>query len=62
MSVNRITVKSKSIDRVIEIAGKNMDEDVVKQMKRIVPEYISNNSIYESMDEEIFTPALSSHG
>ena len=31
----------------------NKDEDVVKQMKRIVPEYISNNSIYEAMDEEI---------
>ncbi len=53
---------SKSIERVIEIANKNSDEDVVKQMKRIVPEYISNNSIYESMDDETFLPALTSHG
>ena len=53
---------SKSIERVIDVAMRNKDEDVVKQMKRIVPEYISNNSIYESMDEEILAPALTSHG
>jgi FlaA1/EpsC-like NDP-sugar epimerase len=53
---------SKSIERVIEVAMGNRDEDVVKQMKRIVPEYISNNSIYESMDEEILAPVLTSHG
>jgi FlaA1/EpsC-like NDP-sugar epimerase len=53
---------SKSIDRVIEVASKNQDEEVVKQMKRIVPEYISNNSIYESMDEEILTPVFTSRG
>jgi FlaA1/EpsC-like NDP-sugar epimerase len=53
---------SKSIERVIDVAMRNKDEDVVKQMKRIVPEYISNNSIYESMDEEILTPVLTSHG
>lgn len=53
---------SKSIERVIDVAMKNRDEDVVKQMKRIVPEYISNNSIYESMDEEVLAPALTSHG
>ena len=53
---------SKSIERVIDVAMRNKDEEVVKQMKRIVPEYISNNSIYESMDEEILSPALISHG
>lgn len=53
---------SKSIDRLIDIAANNNDEDVVKQMKRIVPEYISNNSIYETMDEEILTPAFTSIG
>jgi FlaA1/EpsC-like NDP-sugar epimerase len=53
---------SKSIDKVIEIAVGNRDEDVVKQMKRIVPEYISNNSIYEAMDEEVLSPTLTSHG
>ena len=36
----------------------NKDEEVVKQMKRIVPEFISNNSIYEAIDEEILTQPL----
>jgi len=43
---------SKNIDYLIRLAAKNQDEEVVKQMKRIVPEYISNNSIYESIDEQ----------
>ncbi len=43
---------SKNIDYLIGLSLKNQDEDVVKQMKRIVPEYISNNSIYESIDGE----------
>ncbi len=53
---------SRSIDKVIGIAVENSDEEVVKQMKRIVPEFISNNSIYESIDEEILTPTFTSHG
>ena len=53
---------SKSIDKVVSIAFENRDEDVVKQMKRIVPEFISNNSIYESIDEEILAPTFTSHG
>lgn len=53
---------TRSIDKVVNIAIENRDEDVVKQMKRIVPEFISNNSIYESIDEEILTTTLSSHG
>jgi len=53
---------SKSIEKVVNIAMQNKDEEVVKQMKRIVPEYISNNSIYEAMDEEILTPTFTSHG
>ena len=56
------TKVSSSIEKVIGIAAENKDEDVVKQMKRIVPEFISNNSIYESMDEEILTPTYTSHG
>lgn len=56
------TKVSSSIEKVILIAADNKDEDVVKQMKRIVPEFISNNSIYESMDEEILTPTYTSHG
>ena len=53
---------SKSIEKVVSIAAENNDEEVVKQMKRIVPEYISNNSIYEAIDEEILTPTFTSHG
>lgn len=53
---------SKSIEKVIAIAMQNKDEDVVKQMKRIVPEFISNNSIYEAIDEEIYVPTFTSHG
>jgi FlaA1/EpsC-like NDP-sugar epimerase len=53
---------SKSIEKVINIAIQNKDEEVVKQMKRIVPEFISNNSIYEAIDEEFLTPGLTSHG
>jgi FlaA1/EpsC-like NDP-sugar epimerase len=53
---------SRSIDKVVDIAMSNKDEEVVKQMKRIVPEFISNNSIYEAMDEEIMTPTFTSHG
>ena len=42
---------NKSIDVLVDFACQNNDEDVVRQMKRIVPEYISNNSIYQSFDE-----------
>lgn len=41
---------SAHINETIEIAQENNDTEVVKQMKRIVPEFISNNSIYEAMD------------
>jgi FlaA1/EpsC-like NDP-sugar epimerase len=43
-----------SIENLIQLALSNQDEEVVRQMKRIVPEYISNNSIYESIDEQRF--------
>ncbi|MBS1639254.1 MAG: polysaccharide biosynthesis protein [Bacteroidetes bacterium] len=49
---------SNNIDNLIVLALKNEDEEVVKQMKRIVPEYISNNSIYESIDEQRRTGTL----
>jgi len=50
---------SESINTLIELAKENKDESVVKQMKRIVPEYISNNSIYESIDAQMFKPLYS---
>ena len=39
-----------NVDYLIEIAGKNKNMSVVKQMKLIVPEYKSNNSVYEKLD------------
>ena len=53
---------SKSIKRVIDVASENRDEDVVRQMKRIVPEFISNNPVYESLEEEILISTFTSHG
>lgn len=40
-----------AIDNLIEFAQSANDEEVVRQMKRIMPEYISNNSIYQAIDE-----------
>ncbi len=42
---------NKAIDELIQKALFNHDEDVVRKMKRILPEFISNNSIYQSFDE-----------
>jgi FlaA1/EpsC-like NDP-sugar epimerase len=42
---------SKSLDHLISEAFLNNDDNVVREMKKIVPEYISNNSIYQSFDE-----------
>lgn len=43
---------SGDIDQLIELSYKYEDKEVVKMMKRIVPEFISNNSIYEELDLE----------
>ena len=41
---------SREIDKLIEISRKYDDMATVKKMKEIVPEYKSNNSVYESLD------------
>jgi FlaA1/EpsC-like NDP-sugar epimerase len=41
---------SKEIDDLIEISKKYDNMATVKKMKEIVPEYKSNNSIYEALD------------
>ena len=41
---------SKEIDDLIEISKQYDDMETVKKMKDIVPEYKSNNSIYEKLD------------
>ena len=41
---------SKDIDELIKLSGRFDDLATVKKMKEIVPEYRSNNSIYEELD------------
>ena len=42
---------NKDIDELIDISKKYDDMATVKKMKEIVPEYKSNNSIYEALDK-----------
>jgi FlaA1/EpsC-like NDP-sugar epimerase len=42
---------NKCIDTLIDLANASEDLEVVRQMKRIIPEYISNNSIYQEIDK-----------
>jgi hypothetical protein len=42
---------SKDIDELIEISKKYDDMATVAKMKEIVPEYKSNNSVYEKLDK-----------
>lgn len=43
---------TKEIDDLVEIAKQFDNMATVRKMKEIVPEYISNNSVYESLDSE----------
>ena len=43
---------SKEIDELIEISKQFDDMATVRKMKQIVPEYKSNNSVYEQLDTE----------
>ena len=43
---------SKEIDELIAISKNYNDMETVRKMKAIVPEYKSNNSIYEKLDKE----------
>lgn len=42
---------AKDIDELVEISKRFDDMETVRKMKEIVPEYKSNNSIYESLDK-----------
>lgn len=44
---------SRGIDRLIDLAYKGDVHAMVKLMKEIVPEYISNNSEFQSIDKEL---------
>lgn len=43
----------KSIEELLEINKRHKNDDVVHKMKRILPEFISMNSIYEKLDNEV---------
>jgi hypothetical protein len=38
------------INSLIELFSAQDNEAIVRQLKKIIPEYISNNSIYELLD------------
>ena len=44
---------SKEIEELVALAKLYNDMDTVRKMKLIVPEYKSNNSVYEQLDREI---------
>jgi len=44
---------SNEISDLINLFNKQDNEAIVRKMKQIVPEYISNNSIYERLDKEM---------
>jgi FlaA1/EpsC-like NDP-sugar epimerase len=50
---------SQDIDELIAISKNFDDMETVKKMKIIVPEYKSNNSIYEKLDKELEKEAKS---
>ena len=43
---------AKDVDELIEISKQYDDMATVRKMKDIVPEYKSNNSVYEKLDEK----------
>ena len=43
---------SKAIEELVAIAKQYNNMETVRKMKEIVPEYISNNSVYEQLDKE----------
>jgi FlaA1/EpsC-like NDP-sugar epimerase len=46
---------SKDIETLLELANLYQDTAVVRKMKQIVPEYKSNNSVYEELDRNLIT-------
>ncbi len=52
---------NKAIDTLMHEAFQNKDENVVRHMKHIVPEYISKNSVYQSLDGMVQEGAIASN-
>ncbi|MBE9489973.1 MAG: polysaccharide biosynthesis protein [Bacteroidetes bacterium] len=45
-------IKTK-VEAIVKIAAKDKDTEIVKLLKDLVPEFISNNSLFESLDQPI---------
>jgi FlaA1/EpsC-like NDP-sugar epimerase len=45
-----MTSISKQVDELISLFGNQLNTEIVKKMKLIVPEYISNNSVFAELD------------
>lgn len=41
------------IDNIIRLASEGNVHDMVMSMKELVPEYVSNNSVFEKIDKEL---------
>ena len=52
VKVNNFGIVSKKVEDLINIACQYQDKEVVKLMKKLVPEFKSNNSIFEELDEK----------
>ena len=52
VKVNNFEVVSQKVTNLIDIACQYQDKEVVKLMKKLVPEFKSNNSIFEELDEK----------
>ena len=52
VKVNNFEVVSRKVEDLINIACRYQDKEVVKLMKKLVPEFKSNNSIFEELDEK----------
>lgn len=53
---NYLEVKN-DVEQLIGMLSHQTDNDIVSKMKMIVPEYVSNNSVFESLDKKIESEA-----
>ena len=58
VKTNNFSLVSKKVETLIETACLYQDREVVKLMKHLVPEFKSNNSIFEELDKVEAVPLL----
>jgi FlaA1/EpsC-like NDP-sugar epimerase len=51
VKANEYSLVSRYVKELIELGTKHNDMQLVQKMKQIVPEFISNNSVYEQLDK-----------